>query len=308
MGGDEAKKSFINKVKNFDTITNPPTDHHYIKNKGTTLSQKILTEWKILSTSLPDSIFVGTYETRIDLMRAAIIGPQDTPYSDGLFFFDILFPSSYPAQPPKVFYHSHGLDLNPNLYPSGEVCLSLLNTWGGCENERWNPKQSTMLQVLVSIQGLVLNAQPYYNEPARWHFFEEGRASKYTEDVFMDTCMAMVYTIRQPPMQFKEFVAVHFRRQAHPILLNFRERMKNMKNTVSMCKLFLKLAKAFEGNGACCDQLLVDEVKKEEEALREKSENNDGFVVKVWNKLKNLLDYFVYEGGESTELIDCALI
>ena len=30
---------------------------------------------------------------------------------------------------------------------------------------RWDPSQSTVLQVLVSLQGLVLVPEPYFNEP-----------------------------------------------------------------------------------------------------------------------------------------------
>lgn len=36
-----------------------------------------------------DSIYVGAYEKRMDLMRAAIGGASGTPYQDGQFFFDI---------------------------------------------------------------------------------------------------------------------------------------------------------------------------------------------------------------------------
>ena len=38
---------------------------------------------------------------------------QDSPYADGLFFFDIQLPSDYPDVPPRVYYHSHGDRLNP---------------------------------------------------------------------------------------------------------------------------------------------------------------------------------------------------
>jgi ubiquitin-conjugating enzyme E2 O len=64
-------------------------------------------------------------------------GPRGTPYSDGLFFFDIQLPSDYPEVPPRVYYHAHGDRLNPNLYENGKVCLSLLGTWAGSSVESW---------------------------------------------------------------------------------------------------------------------------------------------------------------------------
>jgi Ubiquitin-conjugating enzyme len=56
------------------------------------------------------------------------------------------------------------------LYQCGKVCLSLLGTWQG---PGWESGQSTLLQVLVSIQGLILVPDPYYNEPG----YEHGRGS-----------------------------------------------------------------------------------------------------------------------------------
>lgn len=60
------------------------------------------------------------------------------------------------------YYQSGGWKLNPNLYERGNICLSLLNTWQGRKSEVWNPKSSSIFQVLLSLQGLVLNAKPYY--------------------------------------------------------------------------------------------------------------------------------------------------
>lgn len=36
---------------------------------------------------------------------------------------------------------------NPNLYQDGKVCLSILNTWHGRPEEKWNPQTSSLLQV-----------------------------------------------------------------------------------------------------------------------------------------------------------------
>jgi hypothetical protein len=102
-----------------------------------------------------------------------------------------------------VHYHSGGLRLNPNLYGCGKVCLSLLGTWSGHGCEQWNPAQSTMLQVLVSIQALILNEMPYFNEPG----FEasantahgQQRATDYNDSTFLLSCKTMLYSLRRPP-------------------------------------------------------------------------------------------------------------
>ncbi|KAL8109626.1 hypothetical protein AgCh_025657 [Apium graveolens] len=173
--------------KRFDSVDNF-SDHRYLEishgiQPSSTWSKKIQDEWNILENNLPDTIYVRVCERRMDLMRAVIIGPTGTPYHDGLFVFDVHFPSNYPSVPPKVTYHSSGLRINPNLYECGKVCLSLLNTWDGHGNEKWLPDKSTMLQVLVSIQALILNAKPFFNEPRYDKLFrgEEGKRRAYME-------------------------------------------------------------------------------------------------------------------------------
>jgi ubiquitin-conjugating enzyme E2 O len=59
-----------------------------------------------------------------------------------------------------------------NLYEEGKVCLSILGTWAGDRNESWSPSRSSLLQALVSIQGLVLVKEPYVPNPlAQMHLF-----------------------------------------------------------------------------------------------------------------------------------------
>ncbi|KAF8409269.1 hypothetical protein HHK36_005343 [Tetracentron sinense] len=213
--------------KRFDTVQDF-SDHHFthggssMKQPSKNWIKKIQEEWKILEKDLPDTICVRVYEQRMDLLRAVIVGAAGTPYHDGLFFFDVFFPSDYPSVPPQVYYYSGGLRLNPNLYECGKVCLSLLNTWSGNKNEKWIPKSSTMLQVLVSIQGLILNAKPFFNEPGyeRMNGEPEGdrRSRKYNESTFILSLRTMLYTLRRPPKHFEDFVAGHFRKYAHDIL------------------------------------------------------------------------------------------
>jgi ubiquitin-protein ligase len=135
--------------------------------------------WKELSsypTSLPiefgSSIFVRCLENQMDMLRVLIIGPEGTPYENGCFIFDVHMGHDYPKAPPKVQFMTtcnflsagaHKYRFNPNLYECGKVCLSLLGTWSG---PGWQPGESTLLQVLVSVQSLILGtSDPYFNEP-----------------------------------------------------------------------------------------------------------------------------------------------
>eukprot|EP00588_Corethron_pennatum_P012979 CAMPEP_0194277636 /NCGR_PEP_ID=MMETSP0169-20130528/9911_1 /TAXON_ID=218684 /ORGANISM="Corethron pennatum, Strain L29A3" /LENGTH=450 /DNA_ID=CAMNT_0039021653 /DNA_START=456 /DNA_END=1804 /DNA_ORIENTATION=- len=120
------------------------------------------------------SIFVRACEQSLNLLRVLIIGPEETPYANGCFFFDVYLPPSYPQECPKVRFLTTGggkLRFNPNLYNCGKVCLSLLGTWAG---PGWIPNQSTLLQVLLSIQSLIFVPDPYFNEPG----FEQSRRTQ----------------------------------------------------------------------------------------------------------------------------------
>ena len=93
---------------------------------------------------------------------AMIVGPSETPYFGGFYFFEISYPYDYPHSPPKVKYctNSNGIRFNPNLYTCGKVCVSLLNTWRG---DQWTSCQS-ISTVLLTLCTL-LCSNPLLNEP-----------------------------------------------------------------------------------------------------------------------------------------------
>ena len=93
---------------------------------------------------------------------AMIIGPSETPYYHGFFFFTFDFPKNYPHQPPKVTYMTNDgyTRFNPNFYRNGKVCLSILNTWKG---EGWTSCQ-TLRTILLTLLT-TLNEKPLLNEP-----------------------------------------------------------------------------------------------------------------------------------------------
>ncbi len=125
-----------------------------------------------MSTALPiehtNAIFVRADRERVDVIKALVMGSKGTPYAHGAFLFDIYFDDNYPNGPPKMNLSTTGagkVRFNPNLYSCGKVCLSLLGTWRGNASENWDPKISTLLQVLVSTQAIIMSEEVYFNEP-----------------------------------------------------------------------------------------------------------------------------------------------
>uniref|UniRef100_T1IP19 UBC core domain-containing protein n=1 Tax=Strigamia maritima TaxID=126957 RepID=T1IP19_STRMM len=174
------------------------------------------------SGALVALLFVATQplldEDRCTLLRVMIIGPEDTPYAGGCYLFDIFFPDRYPTVAPMVQFKTTGkgtVRFNPNLYSCGKVCLSLLGTWVGQEGERWNSETSTILQVLVSIQSLILVSEPYFNEPGYESKIgtEHGKklSDGYNEDVRINNIKwAMVDQLNNPCPGFEDVIRLHF--------------------------------------------------------------------------------------------------
>ncbi|XP_019642661.1 PREDICTED: (E3-independent) E2 ubiquitin-conjugating enzyme-like [Branchiostoma belcheri] len=179
-------------------------------------------ELTLLSTSLPEGILVKTFEDRMDLFSVAIKGPHNTPYEDGLFLFDLKLPDAYPLIPPLLHYLAyHSGRLNPNLYEDGKVCVSLLGTWQGKGTEKWT-KDSNLLQVLVSIQGLILVSEPYYNEAG----FEKDKGSQeglensrcYNEMALLKMVQTMSKMALNPPDIFQDEIVEHYRQHGHRMI------------------------------------------------------------------------------------------
>ncbi|XP_018566113.1 (E3-independent) E2 ubiquitin-conjugating enzyme UBE2O [Anoplophora glabripennis] len=203
----------------YTIIEEAPVMHHFYSGKfEPTDLQRFLKavqkEYKLLKESLPPGVWVRSYGNRIDLLSVMIQGPSKTPYEDGLFLFDIQLSPDYPRSPPLVHYISYSTErLNPNLYVEGKVCVSLLGTWMGRGTEVWGPK-STLLQLIVSIQGLILVSEPYYNEAGyekqtdTQQGYENSRT--YNELVILKLVQSMTEMLLSPPEVFKGEIFSHF--------------------------------------------------------------------------------------------------
>ncbi|EMD42244.1 hypothetical protein CERSUDRAFT_147934, partial [Gelatoporia subvermispora B] len=150
----------------------------------------LIKELAVMATSLPPGVWVRVDEIRNDAIKIMIAGPEGTPYAGGLFEFDCFIPLEYPHKPPLMHLRTTGggtVRFNPNLYNNGKVCLSLLGTWPGRPEEQWSPK-STLLQVVVSIQSMILIDLPYFNEPGYGQANpRDARSVAYNQEVTSNT-------------------------------------------------------------------------------------------------------------------------
>ncbi|KAJ3318846.1 Baculoviral IAP repeat-containing protein 6 [Boothiomyces sp. JEL0866] len=183
----------------------------------------IAKEIATLANSIPidynTSAFLRVDEERMHVMQLCLIGPEGTPYANGVFIFDIILPANYPHSPPKFTFKTTGNGTwraNPNLYNNGKVCLSVLNTWS---TNQWIPGKSTLLQVIISIQSMILVNRPYFNEPGYGDPEDNVQSKRYNGGVRTSVVKhAMIEQIRNPPANFKEVVQNHFKLKKERIL------------------------------------------------------------------------------------------
>lgn len=84
---------------------------------------------------------------------ATISGPEDSPYSEGIFFLKINFPADYPFKPPKIKFETR--IYHCNISSNGAICLDILK-------DSWSPAL-TITKVLLSISSLLTDPNP--NDP-----------------------------------------------------------------------------------------------------------------------------------------------
>ncbi|KAI6243798.1 putative ubiquitin-conjugating enzyme protein 17 [Aphelenchoides fujianensis] len=166
-------------------------------------TKRIAKELASLHSGLPlsasSSIFLCVDEARCDVLKVLITGPSKTPYENGLFEFDVFFPSNYPNSPPKVSFLTTGggqIRFNPNLYADGKDLPVA-------------PEH-----VLVSIQGLIFVENPYFNEPGFEKFANSPKgqdfSTRYNSHIQMATfTYAISQMAKNPPVYFKDVIRRH---------------------------------------------------------------------------------------------------
>jgi ubiquitin-conjugating enzyme E2 D/E len=87
-----------------------------------------------------------------DLRNLTIIfkGPENTPYFDGNFSINVIYPIEYPFKPPKIKFVNK--ILHPNIDNYGSVCIDILA-------DKWSPAL-TITKVIISLCSLMASPNP----------------------------------------------------------------------------------------------------------------------------------------------------
>lgn len=165
---------------------------------------RVMKEIKFLQQS--EELFVHIPEEKnMNEFQVMFFGPPDSVFEHGVFMFDVVLPSNYPFDVPKVNFSTGQMiraRIHPNLYEGGKVCISLLNTWG--KNE-WSPLL-TIEKVMLAIRAL-LDHNPITHEPG----FETTtleRGKNYAINSRYLSLLSIKTSLRSPafPSTFREVV------------------------------------------------------------------------------------------------------
>jgi len=112
--------------------------------------KRIQRELQELGRDPPANCSAGPVGDDLFHWQATIMGPEDSPYTGGVFFLDIHFPADYPFKPPKVSFTTRIYHCNINS--NGGICLDILK-------DQWSPAL-TISKVLLSVCSLLTDPNP----------------------------------------------------------------------------------------------------------------------------------------------------
>jgi len=127
----------------------------------------------------PVNCSAGIVDDDINIWDATIIGPEKTPYENGMFKLTIVFPDNYPFKPPKVKFNTR--IFHPNINKHGSICLDILH-------KNWSPAL-TVSKLLLSISSLLSDPNP--DDP-----LDIRAADIYTKDKEEFFQTAKTYTLK----------------------------------------------------------------------------------------------------------------
>lgn len=100
-----------------------------------------------------EGIMVNMIDDQVTKWKAYIKGPDDSPFSEGIYEINMFFPQDYPFRAPNLKFITKVF--HPNISSSGEICLDILKS-------QWSPALKVD-KLLMSIRSLL--SEPNPNDP-----------------------------------------------------------------------------------------------------------------------------------------------
>jgi ubiquitin-conjugating enzyme E2 D/E len=97
-----------------------------------------------------NDIHIEQNADNIAKITCVLIGPPDSPYSQGIYKLDVTFPPTYPFAAPIMTFKTKMY--HPNISESGNICLDILK-------DKWSAALS-FHKILLSIQSLLTDPNP----------------------------------------------------------------------------------------------------------------------------------------------------
>ncbi|KAJ3647541.1 hypothetical protein Zmor_019412 [Zophobas morio] len=85
--------------------------------------QRIARELEKLASAPPTGISVAPRDDKLNFLEAQMIGPDNTPYKNGVFKVQLQISEKYPFSPPIVKFLTKVY--HPNIDDNGRVCMDL---------------------------------------------------------------------------------------------------------------------------------------------------------------------------------------
>ncbi|KAF8541795.1 ubiquitin-conjugating enzyme/RWD-like protein [Trichophaea hybrida] len=143
----------------FDKLSapGPPTDAELQSPEATKVypgsgsaHKRLLNNLSKIERDPPPDVYAWPIGDDIYHWKGTILGPSDTPYSGGVFFLSLRFPTDFPFKPPNITFTTR--IYHPNISSNGFIHLDILR-------HQWCSALSVD-KILLSIQSFLDDPNP----------------------------------------------------------------------------------------------------------------------------------------------------
>lgn len=217
-----------------------------------------------------NGIYLEYDEADIYKLDLVLVG-SDGPYLGCFFEFNIVLPPTYPFSPPKFKFKSpdENMRIHPNLYGSGKVCLSVINTWSG---PGWTAC-NTILSVCNILLGMVLSLKnPLSAEPAYEDIhINNPKAIYYKELVYCESINELlINNLKKNMTDFKKEYIRNNKEVYKNLIKNKLKWEYEYKYTPYMYRKINRIVKFNSKNARSELNKLLKEIESEEEVKVDK--------------------------------------